>query len=65
MGSLLFYFIFLCHMMTLMQLCLSARMGSQVMVPYRGLDEEWRHLKLMGDLGQVLIRLFLDFIELS
>lgn len=31
-------------------------MGSQVMVPYRGLDEEWRHLKLMGDLGQVLTR---------
>jgi NADH dehydrogenase (ubiquinone) 1 alpha subcomplex subunit 9 len=29
-------------------------MGSQVVVPYRGVDEEVRHLKLMGDLGQVL-----------
>jgi NADH dehydrogenase (ubiquinone) 1 alpha subcomplex subunit 9 len=24
------------------------------MVPYRGVDEEWRHLKLMGDLGQIV-----------
>ncbi|KAG0596301.1 hypothetical protein M758_UG241300 [Ceratodon purpureus] len=31
-----------------------ARMGSQVMVPYRGVDEVWRHLKLMGDLGQIV-----------
>ncbi|KAG0627697.1 hypothetical protein M758_2G221500 [Ceratodon purpureus] len=31
-----------------------AKMGSQVMVPYRGVDEEWRHLKLMGDLGQIV-----------
>lgn len=30
------------------------RVGSQVVVPYRGNDTEWRHLKLMGDLGQVV-----------
>ncbi|KAG6544334.1 hypothetical protein Mapa_014168 [Marchantia paleacea] len=31
-----------------------ARMGSQVFVPYRGLEDEFKHLKLMGDLGQVV-----------
>ena len=31
----------------------SARSGSQVIVPYRCLEDEQRHLKLMGDLGQV------------
>ncbi|CAM6034026.1 unnamed protein product [Sphagnum compactum] len=31
-----------------------AKMGSQVIVPYRGVDEEVRHLKLMGDLGQIV-----------
>ena len=31
-----------------------ARIGSQVMVPYRGDELDYRHLKLMGDLGQVL-----------
>jgi NADH dehydrogenase (ubiquinone) 1 alpha subcomplex subunit 9 len=28
-------------------------MGSQVLVPFRGSDDDPRHLKLMGDLGQV------------
>lgn len=32
---------------------LAARMGSQVFVPYRGLEDDFKHLKLMGDLGQV------------
>lgn len=31
-----------------------ARMGSQVFVPYRGLEDDFKHLKLMGDLGQVV-----------
>ncbi|GJP46296.1 hypothetical protein CLOM_g5600 [Closterium sp. NIES-68] len=31
-----------------------ARAGSQVMVPYRCLEDEHRHLKLCGDLGQVV-----------
>jgi hypothetical protein len=31
----------------------AARIGSQVVVPYRGVDDEYRHLKPMGDLGQV------------
>ncbi|KAL3679982.1 hypothetical protein R1sor_022938 [Riccia sorocarpa] len=31
-----------------------ARMGSQVFVPYRGLEDEFKHLKLMGDLGQIV-----------
>lgn len=38
---------------------MAAKMGSQVIVPYRGVDEEVRHLKLMGDLGQVLWSLVL------
>eukprot|EP00246_Nothoceros_aenigmaticus_P017028 TRINITY_DN804_c0_g1_i1.p1 TRINITY_DN804_c0_g1~~TRINITY_DN804_c0_g1_i1.p1 ORF type:complete len:391 (+),score=65.72 TRINITY_DN804_c0_g1_i1:306-1478(+) len=31
-----------------------ARIGSQVVIPYRGVDDEYRHLKLMGDLGQIV-----------
>lgn len=29
-------------------------MGSQVIIPYRGTEYDVGHLKLMGDLGQVL-----------
>ncbi|KAH6559654.1 hypothetical protein KP509_1Z001900 [Ceratopteris richardii] len=31
-----------------------AKMGSQVMVPFRGSEDDPRHLKLMGDLGQIV-----------
>lgn len=31
-----------------------AKMGSQVMVPFRGSEDSPRHLKLMGDLGQII-----------
>ncbi|KAL8490025.1 hypothetical protein ACS0TY_025792 [Phlomoides rotata] len=31
-----------------------AKMGSQVLVPFRGSEDSHRHLKLMGDLGQVV-----------
>ncbi|CAI0385912.1 unnamed protein product [Linum tenue] len=31
-----------------------AKMGSQVLVPFRGGEDAHRHLKLMGDLGQVV-----------
>jgi hypothetical protein len=31
----------------------AAKMGSQVLVPFRGSEDSHRHLKLMGDLGQV------------
>lgn len=34
---------------------LSAKMGSQVLVPFRGSEDCHRHLKLMGDLGQVMV----------
>lgn len=30
------------------------RMGSQVIVPYRGDEHDYRHLRLSGDLGQVV-----------
>ncbi|GAV70463.1 hypothetical protein CFOL_v3_13961, partial [Cephalotus follicularis] len=30
-----------------------AKMGTQVLVPFRGCEDSTRHLKLMGDLGQV------------
>ncbi|GMP90550.1 hypothetical protein CsSME_00041622 [Camellia sinensis var. sinensis] len=30
-----------------------AKMGSQVLVPFRGSEDAHRHLKLMGDLGQI------------
>lgn len=32
---------------------LSAKAGTQVIVPYRNEDEK-RHLKVMGDLGQIV-----------
>lgn len=31
-----------------------AKIGSQVMVPFRGCEDSPRHLKLMGDLGQIV-----------
>ncbi|KAK8333566.1 hypothetical protein V6Z12_A10G210600 [Gossypium hirsutum] len=31
-----------------------AKMESQVLVPFRGSEDNPRHLKLMGDLGQIL-----------
>ncbi|CAI9288408.1 unnamed protein product [Lactuca saligna] len=31
-----------------------AKMGSQVLVPFRGSEDAPRHLKLMGDLGQIV-----------
>ncbi|KAI4350308.1 hypothetical protein L6164_004776 [Bauhinia variegata] len=31
-----------------------AKMGSQVLVPFRGCEDCHRHLKLMGDLGQIV-----------
>ena len=30
------------------------RMGSQVIVPYRGDEHDYRHLRPMGDIGQVV-----------
>merc|ERR1719197_1388223 len=31
------------------------RMGSQVVVPYRGDEHDTRHLKVMGDYGQIVM----------
>ncbi|KAJ3027507.1 UNVERIFIED_CONTAM: hypothetical protein HDU68_003695 [Siphonaria sp. JEL0065] len=33
---------------------LLGKIGTQVVTPYRGSDDEKRHLKLMGDLGQIV-----------
>lgn len=33
-----------------------AKMGSQVVVPYRSTDNDVQHLKQMGDLGQVCLK---------
>ena len=30
------------------------RMGSQIVVPYRGDEHDYRYLRLMGNLGQVV-----------
>eukprot|EP00252_Welwitschia_mirabilis_P009069 TRINITY_DN21364_c0_g1_i1.p1 TRINITY_DN21364_c0_g1~~TRINITY_DN21364_c0_g1_i1.p1 ORF type:complete len:399 (-),score=73.05 TRINITY_DN21364_c0_g1_i1:363-1559(-) len=35
-----------------------ARVGSQVLVPFRGSEDSPRHLKLMGDLGQIVPMLY-------
>ncbi len=31
----------------------SGKIGSEVVVPYRGEESGWRHLKVMGDIGQI------------
>ena len=31
------------------------RVGSQVIIPYRGNEYDCNHLKVMGDLGQILL----------
>lgn len=36
-------------------------MGSQVLVPFRGSEDSPRHLKLMGDLGQVTYNIYCLF----
>ena len=43
--------------------CDLAKLGTQVVVPYREEDEK-RHLKVMGDLGQIvpMVRVFLLLI---
>ena len=40
---------------------LPGRVGSQLVIPYRGDEHDYRHLRPMGDLGQVvfLVRLLL------
>lgn len=42
----------------------AAKMGSQVLVPFRGSEDSHRHLKLMGDLGQVLFFISLYFDDI-
>ena len=32
----------------------SAKTGTQIVIPYRGTDEDVRHLRVMGDLGQIV-----------
>ena len=33
--------------------CTAGRVGSQIIVPLRGDEHDYRHLRLMGDLGQI------------
>ena len=42
-----------------------AKMGSQVLVPFRGSEDNPRHLKLMGDLGQVAYHMIFFFYSNS
>lgn len=42
-----------------------AKMGSQVLVPFRGSEDSQRHLKLMGDLGQIVPMKYNPFDENS
>lgn len=52
-GSILDFYINFMLSMILEMNCVSAKMGSQVLVPFRGSEDSPRHLKIMGDLGQV------------
>ena len=36
------------------------RVGSQVVVPFRGDEHDYRHLRPMGDIGQILFMVRLD-----
>ena len=40
----------------------TGRMGSQVVVPYRGDEYYCKHLKVMGDLGQIHLRVNNNYI---
>lgn len=31
-----------------------AKVGTQIIVPYRGVEDDVRYLRLMGDLGQIV-----------
>ncbi len=33
---------------------IQGRSGTQTVIPYRGCDDDKRHLKVMGDLGQIV-----------
>ena len=35
-------------------LIFSAKSGTQIVIPYRGTDDDVRHLRVMGDLGQIV-----------
>ena len=37
------------------------RMGSQVIIPYRGSEHDYQHLKVMGDLGQLIFRVSVSY----
>jgi NADH dehydrogenase (ubiquinone) 1 alpha subcomplex subunit 9 len=40
------------------------RIGTQMMLPYRGDELDTRHLKLMGDLGQIEFRVSNAYVDL-
>lgn len=44
---------------------LSGRGGNQIIVPYRGDEHDYRHLRLMGDLGQMMFFVSLFLMLLS
>jgi NADH dehydrogenase (ubiquinone) 1 alpha subcomplex subunit 9 len=42
----------------------AGRIGTQMMLPYRGDELDTRHLKLMGDLGQIEFRVSNAYVDL-
>ena len=42
-----------------------ARCGSQVIVPYRCIEDDLKHLKPMGDLGQIMFNVSSRFVTVS
>lgn len=46
--------IFSCGRNLVLLLCTLGRGGNQIIVPYRGDEHDHRHLRLMGDLGQIM-----------
>ena len=53
MGTQVLVLMVICADSLILYFSSTAKMGTQVLVPFRGSEDNPRHLKLMGDLGQV------------
>lgn len=53
MGTQVLVLMVICADSLILYFSSTAKIGTQVLVPFRGSEDNPRHLKLMGDLGQV------------
>lgn len=43
----------------------TARTGTQIIIPFRGAEDDFRHLRVMGDLGQIVFVVRKSLAEMS